>query len=323
MSRTLRTNSFPSYAILAACVLALSTLLAIAVSPSAGASALDAPGQGSGNCVPDGVGGWICGAEEGEPSGESPPEATTPVAGDEPVCREGDREVACRDSQGGVWNGRCYASVVDPPPAKTDLVWKGHNKGVIMTCVLRIAACDQAAGIHLPAEDCVLRWWAPVPEGGVNVEQIARNAFAEANPTEIPIGIVPEDKPDRVGLVGMPVWMWAQEPGIQTTGPLSATALAGTATVTSTGRVARIDWDMGDGTTVTCQGAGTPYQDSFGKKESPDCGHVYEKQGNPYTVTATSHWVVDWHGAGQSGSFTLDLTSETQIVVGEAHVITQ
>ena len=80
---------------------------------------------------------------------------------------------------------------------------------------------------------------------------------------------------------------------------------------------------MGDGTTVTCQGAGTPYQDSFGKTESPDCGHRYEKQGNPYTVTATSHWVVDWHGAGQSGTFTLDLTNETQIVVGEAHVITQ
>ncbi|MGI5189368.1 hypothetical protein ACQEVI_14610 [Promicromonospora sp. CA-289599] len=227
------------------------------------------------------------------------------------------------DRDGGVWNGRCYATVLDPPPAKTNPLWRGHDDGVIMTCILRIPACDQSAGIHLPPEDCVLRWWAPVPEGSINVEQVARDAFARANPTEIPIGIVPENEPGRVGLVGMPVWMWVQDPGERTIGPLTATADAGSATVTSTGRVADIDWDMGDGTTITCQGAGTVYQDSFGVKDSPDCGHRYTKQGDPYTVTATSHWVVNWHGAGQSGTFTLDLTNETQIVVGEAHVITQ
>lgn len=321
MSRSVLAGTPRPLTLLIVCVLAV---LALTIVPPANAD--DQPGapeQSSGNCGPDGEGGWTCEGQEGTSPEDSAPDDTTPVGDREPVCREGDREVACRDSQGGVWNGRCYASVVDPPPAKTDPIWEGRGKGVIMTCVLRIEACDQSAGIHLPAEDCVQRWWTPVPEGSVNVEQIARDAFAEANPTAIPIGIVPENKPGRVGLVGMPVWMWVQEPNIHTIGPLPADALAGTATVTSTGRVARIDWNMGDGTTVTCRGTGTPYKDSFGKKESPDCGHRYEKQGNPYTVTATSHWVVDWHGAGQSGTFTLDLTSETQIVVGEAHVITQ
>lgn len=308
---------------LAALALSVLIVLVSATTPAAAVMATDAPENDSGNCVPNGRNGWICeGKEDGSPGG-SPTEGTTPVNGSEPVCREGAREVPCKDSRGGLWNGECYASVVAPPPAKTDRIWEGHDNGVIMTCVLRIEACDQSAGIHLPPEDCILRWWAPSAEGAIDVEQIAREAFAEANPTKIPIGIVPENQPGRVGLVGMPVWMWVQEPGTQTVGPLTATAPAGGATVTSTGRVARIDWNMGDGTTVTCQGAGTPYQDSFGKKESPDCGHRYEKQGNPYTVTATSHWVVDWHGAGQSGTFTLDLTSETQIVVGEAHVITQ
>lgn len=320
MVRALLANTFRSFAVPAVCVLAV---LAIATVPPARADESDAPGHDSGNCVPDGRNGWICEGEEGEPSGDPSPGETTPVKDGEPVCREGNREVPCTDVDGGVWNGDCYATVLDPPPSKPDPVWKGHDDGVIMTCVLRIEACDQSAGIHLPPEDCVLLWWAPVPEGSVDIEEIARAAFARANPAKIPIGIVPENKPGRVGVVGMPVWMWVQEPGTRTTGPLTATAPAGSATVTSTGRVASIDWDMGDGTTVTCQGSGTPYQDSFGKKDSPDCGHRYEKQGNPYTVTATSHWVVEWHGAGQSGTFTLDRTNETQIVVGEAHVITQ
>ncbi|MFE7507171.1 hypothetical protein [Promicromonospora sp. NPDC057488] len=192
-----------------------------------------------------------------------------------------------------------------------------------MTCLLRSGDCDQSAGDHLPIADCTRQWWAPVAEGSINVEQVARDAFARANPAKIPIGIVPENEPGNVGVVGMPVWMWVQDPGERTVGPLTATAEAGNATVTSTGRVASIDWDMGDGKTITCQGTGTPYQDSYGTKDSPDCGHRYTGQGNPYTVTATSHWVVDWHGAGQSGTFTLDLTNQTQITVGEAQVITQ
>jgi len=34
---------------------------------------------------------------------------------------------------------------------------------------------------------------------------------------------------------------------------------------------------MGDATKVVCRTAGTPYQPSYGRKPSPDCGHVYTK----------------------------------------------
>jgi hypothetical protein len=322
MSRAVLASTLRSLAVIMVCTMAV---LSLTIAPTASADeGADMPGQDSGNCGFDGEGGWICEGQEGSSPGGPSPDDTVPVGSDgKPVCKDGVREVPCTNKDGGAWNGRCYATVLDPPPAKADPVWEGQDEGVIMTCVLRSGDCDQSAGVHLPIADCTQRWWTATPEGSVDVEQVARDAFARANPTEIPIGIVPENIPGSVGLVGMPVWMWVQNPGTQTVGPLTATAPAGSATVTSTGRVVSIDWDMGDGTVVTCRGTGTAYQDSFGVKDSPDCGHRYEKQGAPYTVTATSHWVVEWHGAGQSSTFTLDIPSETQIVVGEAQVITQ
>ena len=91
----------------------------------------------------------------------------------------------------------------------------------------------------------------------------------------IDIGIAPKPGPDSVGLVGMPVWMWAKNPSDQTVGPLTATASAGGITITATATLFRITWDMGDGTEVVCKTAGTPYDVSFGQKKSPDCGHTY------------------------------------------------
>lgn len=65
---------------------------------------------------------------------------------------------------------------------------------------------------------------------------------------------------ERAGkyVVGMPMWMWA-DPSPTTFGPLSASATAGGVTVTATAKVTTVRWAMGDGTTVTCHGPGTPY----------------------------------------------------------------
>ena len=92
--------------------------------------------------------------------------------------------------------------------------------------------------------------------------------------------------------------------------------------MTATGRVDRVVWAMGDGSTGVCRKAGTPYADAFGKRSSPDCGHTYTRQGT-YTVRATSYWVVSWAGIGQSGTIPIDFTESTVITVGEAQVLTQ
>jgi hypothetical protein len=143
----------------------------------------------------------------------------------------------------------------------------------------------------------------------------------------VEIGIAPKPGADSVGLVGMPVWMWARNPDDHTVGPLTASASAGGITITATAKLLRVTWDMGDGSQVVCDTAGTPYNPSFGREKSPDCGHVYMKSSSDqpdrrFTVTATSDWVITWSGAGQTGTIRLGgLTRSTQITIGEAQVL--
>ncbi|ADB73445.1 hypothetical protein [Geodermatophilus obscurus] len=128
------------------------------------------------------------------------------------------------------------------------------------------------------------------------------------------------------GLVGLPVWMWTERTGA-TVGPVEQSASAGGLTVTAVGRLSRIVWDMGDGTTVSC-GAGTPYPPGA-EGESPDCGHVYAQAssrhvpGGAWPVTATSTWTITWSGGGLSGTETLELSATADLVVGELHVLNQ
>ncbi len=134
------------------------------------------------------------------------------------------------------------------------------------------------------------------------------------------IGFAPKDTPGSVGLIGLPQWMWVEDPGPATIGPQTATAAAGPYSVTATARVVDIVWDMGDGHTVTCTGPGTPYQQRYGDKESPTCGYRYTQDGE-YPVAATSNWRLDWRGMGQSGVITFSVTRTTTIVMGELQVI--
>lgn len=136
------------------------------------------------------------------------------------------------------------------------------------------------------------------------------------------IGIVPEDEPGRVGIIGLPTYMWVADPGPSTWGPITRTAAAGPWSVTATASVERIDWDMGDGTVVTCTTVGTPYVDAYQEQPSPDCGHTYTEDGD-YTVTATSYWVIEWTGLGQSGTINFDVSDSTGITMGEVQVIVQ
>lgn len=116
--------------------------------------------------------------------------------------------------------------------------------------------------------------------------------------------------------------MWAADPGPQTTGPQTVTATEQGLSITATAKLVRIVWDMGDGTKVTC-GAGTPYTETEQVEDSPDCGHRYsatskQRPGGRYTVTATSHWTVDWRGGGTQGRFAdLPFSRSASIAVGE------
>ena len=136
------------------------------------------------------------------------------------------------------------------------------------------------------------------------------------------IGMVPEPTPGKVGLVGMPVWMWAQDPDAATWGPVTRSASSGGYTVSATAKVLKVVWSMGDGEVVVCRTPGTAYEDRFGKTSSPDCGYTYTRQGR-HRVRATSYWSVDWAGMGQSGTIPLSFSDSAVVTIGEVQVLIQ
>ncbi|MFC8796983.1 hypothetical protein ACFT2C_04575 [Promicromonospora sp. NPDC057138] len=225
-------------------------------------------------------------------------------------------------SEYGIWSNRlnCYVSPspIDPQPPATASEWDGHSPGggAIYFCYTQFGG--PLGGIWL-ADPPAAADVGPAPG------EVAQIAVKRMNLRAIEIGMSPS--PDGAGVVGQPMWLWVQDPGEHTTGPITRTASAGSVTVTATARLERIVWEMGDGTQVVCTGPGTPYTADHGMAASPDCGHTYTREsgyepGQRYTVTATSEWVVDWTGAGQSGSLDLDgLSRSVQVSVGEAQVL--
>lgn len=204
-----------------------------------------------------------------------------------------------------------------PQPPVGDPVWAGHTDGAIFDCIV-----PARIGPGLFVAGWTIQYWAAsAPPAPPDPRQLAQQAVAAMKLSAITIGMVPDPRAGSVGLVGMPNWMWVENPGPSTWGPITRRASAAGWTVTATAQVSRVSWDLGDGRVIVC-GAGTPYLDSYGKRSSPTCGHTYTRQGS-YTVRATSQWLVTWSGIGQAGTIPMDLTQTASVTIGEAQVLRQ
>ena len=84
---------------------------------------------------------------------------------------------------------------------------------------------------------------------------------------------------------------------------MTATATAGPVTTTATATPTKVVWDMGDGSTVTCDGPGTPY-DPSSPAATTTCSYTWPAAGT-YTVTATTYWSVSWSATGAAGGGSL------------------
>lgn len=236
-------------------------------------------------------------------------------------CTRAGQTVPC-ESTTGTWSQKygCYLAREHPQPPPSSPAWQGHDpaKGAIYSCDIGVVGIS-GSEVFIPGGR------APT----LNPATLAQRIAARLDIHAITIGIVPKPGANRVGLVGMPVWMWVQQPGPTSFGPITDRASAGGITVTVTAKVDQIVWDMGDGHTVTCKSAGTPYRPTYGKKDSPDCGHTYmvssaSQRGGLYAVTASSYWVVTWAGAGQAGTIRLaPMSQRVNIAVGEMQVLAQ
>lgn len=254
------------------------------------------------------------------PAPAEPDKTGTPAPGDDAACviaRTG-QPLPCYSGAFGLFNDAddCYYMLLTQQPPPDDPLWDGREGGAIY----QVTCMDSVPGTNGG-------WtWLPSPPPGFGAPQVtpaelAARAVDQMQLAGPAIGItVP---PDRLGLVGVPVWLWT-EVSPTTWGPNSATASVPGLSVTATAKVSQISWDMGDGNTVVCATAGTPWFE--GGIESPTCDHIYDRPsvGQPndaYTVTGTATWVVDWSGGGTSGSLTVTRASSTTVRIGELQVL--
>lgn len=210
---------------------------------------------------------------------------------------------------------QCYARVKPTQPPITDVIWEGNTTGLIVEC--RIGT---EGGWNTGWD----RWVGTAElSAPPDPEELARRAVARMQLQPIQMGTFPpleQRSPAALGYVGWNVWMWVDGATASNWGPITRSVSERGFTVSATARVDKVEWDMGDGTIVECQ-IGTPWQSIWTHNEaSPDCGHLYAKDGE-YSVTATSHWVIDWAGIGESGILTMDLHSTGTMRIAEVQVV--
>ena len=162
----------------------------------------------------------------------------------------------------------------------------------------------------------------------ISPEQAARSVIARLNFTAAAPGIGPDHgdnhlADDETGAafdapVGYPLWLYADGGTIQ---PRTVTESAGGLSVRISIKVDEITWSMGDGHSQSC-GVGTKWHKGAVKPAtpSPTCGYVYEKKGR-YTVTATTHWTINWAAGGQTGTIPFAIGRGRDYRVGELQTI--
>jgi hypothetical protein len=221
--------------------------------------------------------------------------------------------IPCHDKHLGWFDNAsgCYSKLSDPQPS------------VVEGSLWYTITCN--GGLASSTEE--LRDTPPPGFGAPpDPEELARQALASISLRAPRISVAPR-RGNGPGLVGLPVWMWAS-PGPNYFGPLDASASEQGLTVTITARVSRIEWDMGNGETVSCDGPGTPYQVDGPNAggPSPTCGYDggYPRAGE-YRISATTFWRVTWSASsgGAGGTFDLTRTSGgTTIEIDELQVVT-
>ncbi|WP_350277479.1 hypothetical protein [Kribbella sp. HUAS MG21] len=234
------------------------------------------------------------------------------------VCEFKGAVQACTDPVKGNWSNsqQCYMRRETPQPPFSDPRWQGHTDGSIWACT-REQGYDQ--GRHI-----VTKWvWLPGTPDTVVVDPVTL-AYQAVTEMELAAPLI-RTAPDasQVGLVNMPVWLWVAKTE-NTWGPIVRSASVPGLSVTATARVKAVNWSMGDGSTVRCEGPGTPYDASMGVKGSPTCGHRYVKTSHKmpdckYPVTAVAQWEIGWQSTlGDNGEISMTQQAATQLHIGEA-----
>lgn len=169
--------------------------------------------------------------------------------------------------------------------------------------------CDDAGG-----ERVVSRLFTYEP----GVAAISPEELAARARSQLPLAYPEPQTSPAVALdqiVGIDTWMWIDPAAWQ---PISATASIPGLSITATATPESMTWDMGDGTVVSCDGPGTPYDETRPEAEqSTDCSHLYQARG-AYTATATITWSISWSSSDGGGGQLADASRTTEFTMSVA-----
>lgn len=243
----------------------------------------------------------------------------------EPADKE--NKIPCTNDKGGAYQPAlgCYMQLADPQKAAPS--GAGEGEGAWYYCIP--PTCKPSTGMFdTPCISSSAARWLTSPPPGIAMltpAQAAKSLVATFQLEGVTVGST--TKASGKGAVGLPVWLWVENPTPLSWGPYEKSATLGGVTVTAKARVANVAYSMGDGETVVCANPGTPYVKGYGNTDSPTCGHRYGQMSpgdgaQPYTVTATSNWEVSWTSTGgETGVIGTTTQSQLQIRVGELQAV--
>ena len=152
-------------------------------------------------------------------------------------------------------------------------------------------------------------------------------ALQAQNELTLPAPTLHTAPPPNKLIVEWQIWLWMDADAWR---PLSATASAGLVSATVTARPVRVRWEMGDGSTIVCDGPGTPWDPNLpAAQQSPSCSYVYRRssadQPNAsYVVRASIDWSTSWVAVSAAGGGALGPAVTTGVLpvqVGEVQAL--
>ena len=168
----------------------------------------------------------------------------------------------------------------------------------------RVQVCYDVA-VPLPAPDGALVAADPAVLAAQAVARLSVPA------PSITISPHPSDNQWGVSAVGLPLWVWADDPG-----PVTSTVTEQGIDIVMQASRGTVTFDWGDGTSSVCNQMRPRPTNIDPLTPSPDCGHTYLRRGD-YTITATAGWAVTWQALGQSGTLPLSTRATSAIPVRE------
>ncbi|MER7670258.1 hypothetical protein ABTY61_17545 [Kitasatospora sp. NPDC096128] len=283
------------------------------------ATADEPPDAGANTCSPSVICSHVgTGGSSTSTSGTSQGGGDTGGGGPQ-LCSYHDTQWACYDPERGYFNSDvgCYFRPLDQQPAEGDKAWEGHkpSEGSVYSKV-----CPQTAG----GQDGLQTQFVSNAAGATPVINLTVQAKLLADRMAFPApkaGLAPKE----TAVVKAPVWLWAE--GMVAPKPSSLTVPG--ASVTVTAQLDGMTWDFGQGMTVDCATAGTPYDPVYKDAKSPDCGYEFAagsgtRKGGVFTGTVTAHWRAHVVITGpQAKTFDIDMPrgSDLALKVAEVQVL--